>query len=133
MSDTIPVPSVSLPPALDRVLRDYEQRWRAGDAAGVAALFAPDGLVLQAGRTPVRGREAIQRAYTGVASGELVLRAFAYATSGNIGYIVGGYRYGAAPNDVGKFTLTLRRDGNGPWLIFSDMDNGNPPVRRSPG
>jgi len=27
--------------------------------------------------------------------------------------------------DGGKFTLTLRKAGDGRWLIMSDMDNGN--------
>ncbi|CAM0118050.1 hypothetical protein SMG44B_100053 [Stenotrophomonas maltophilia] len=27
--------------------------------------------------------------------------------------------------DTGKFTLMLKREWDGPWLIFSDMDNSN--------
>jgi ketosteroid isomerase-like protein len=27
--------------------------------------------------------------------------------------------------DEGKFTLTLRKDKDGSWLIVSDMDNSN--------
>lgn len=30
---------------------------------------------------------------------------------------------------TGKFTLTLKRVGDGPWLIFSDMDNTSAPPR----
>lgn len=45
------------------------------------------------------------------------------------GYIVGAYSYGNNVGDTGKFTLTLKRAGNGPWLIFSDMDNSNAPPR----
>lgn len=41
-----PLPSVNLPPALDRVLRDYERAWQARDAAGLAALFTEDGMTL---------------------------------------------------------------------------------------
>ncbi len=48
-------PSITLPPSLDRVLREYEAAWRKGDAAGLAALFAEDGFVLQSGRAPARG------------------------------------------------------------------------------
>ena len=29
-----PLPSIALPPELERVLRDYERAWAAGDAAG---------------------------------------------------------------------------------------------------
>ena len=123
-------PSVTLPPDLDRVLRDYERTWRAGDAAGLAQLFAEDGFIMQSGRAPVRGRSAIQAAYATQARGDLRLRAYAFATADTTGYILGGYRYGDAPADGGKFTLTLRRARGGPWLIFSDMDNGSQPMRR---
>lgn len=33
------LPSIELPPELDRVLRDYEAGWQGGDAQGLAALF----------------------------------------------------------------------------------------------
>lgn len=121
----VQLPSVTLPPPLERVLRDYEQGWRARDAAALAGLFADDGFVLQPGKPPVRGKDAIRTAYTGDGGGALRLRALAYASEGNVGYIIGAYGYGDQPGDVGKFTLTLRRGANDRWLIMSDMDNGN--------
>ncbi len=127
-----PLPSITLAPELDRVLRDYERTWRAGDASALAALFAQDGFVLQNGRAPVRGRSDIGAAYTGQAGGALRLRALAAATADTVGYIIGAYGYGDMPGDMGKFTLTLRRTRGGPWEIFSDMDNGNQPRRPSP-
>src|SRR5688500_14287927 len=119
------LPSATLPAELDRVLRDYERAWRSGDASSVAALFSVDGFVLQNGRAPVRGRDAIGKAYAGQAGGELRLRALAHAVADTVGYIIGAYSYGNSPGDVGKFTLTLRRPRGGQWEIFSDMDNGN--------
>jgi ketosteroid isomerase-like protein len=129
-----PLPSVTLPPALDRVLRDYERLWRAGDATALSTLFTADGFVLSNGKQPVRGRDAIARIYQGQ-SGPLALRAFAFATADTVGYIVGGYSYTPAQGDQGKFTLTLRRGSDGRWLIASDMDNFNSPPRpqRPPG
>lgn len=128
------LPSIALPPELDRVLRDYERAWRAGDAAALAALFAEDGFVLQSSRPPVRGRAAIQAAYAGEGGGPLRLRALAFASEDTIAYIVGGYGYGDQPGDTGKFTLTLRRAPGKPWLIHSDMDNQNaaPKPRSAP-
>ena len=117
-------PSIKLPPALARVLTDYETAWRNRDAAGLARLFADDGFVLPSGRPPVRGRAAIQQHYTGQ-GGPLALRAFAYATDGRVGYIIGGFAGQAGDPDSGKFTLTLSKDASGRWLIVSDMDNGN--------
>jgi ketosteroid isomerase-like protein len=125
------LPSVALPPALDRVLRDYEAAWQRGDAAGLAALFAEDGFVLQGGRAPVRGRAAIAAAYAGQGGGPLRLRALAASVADTVGYILGAYGYGDARGDDGKFTLTLRRRPGGRWLIFSDMDNASRPPRRA--
>ena len=123
-----PLPTVTLPPELDRVLRDYERAWRSGDAAALAALFAEDGFVLQGGRAPARGREAIRAAYTGQGGAPLRLRALSYSVADSVGYIIGAHGYGLDTGDQGKFTLTLRRQRGGTWLIFSDMDN--PSIRR---
>lgn len=125
-----PLPSVALPPELDRVLRDYERLWAAGDEAGLADLFAEDGFVLQNGRPAVRGREAIQRAYAEF-SGPLRLRAISFAVEERLGYIIGAYTYGDGP-EMGKFVLTLRRSPGEPWLIVSDMDNANRMPRMAP-
>jgi ketosteroid isomerase-like protein len=123
-----PVESVRLPPELARVLADSESAWRAGDGAALARLFDPDGFVLTNGGPPVQGRDAIRRHYKGP-GGPLVLRAFAFATEGKVGYILGGFARQAGQPDVGKFTLTLRADADGRWLIASDMDNPNSPSR----
>ncbi|MFN2385099.1 MAG: SgcJ/EcaC family oxidoreductase [Thermoanaerobaculia bacterium] len=117
-------PDVKLPPELARVLTDYEAAWGKKDAAALAELFAEDGFVLPGGKPPVRGRAAIRQHYTGQ-GGPLALRAFAFAAEGDVGYILGGYAAKRGGPDDGKFTLTLRRDAGGKWLIYSDMDNSN--------
>jgi hypothetical protein len=119
------LPSVTLPPALDRVLRDYERHWTAGNADSLAALFTADGFVLQSGRLPVRGTAAIASVYRGGAGGALALRALAFATADTVGYIIGAYGSERGGTDIGKFNLALRRAPGGPWKIAADMDNGN--------
>lgn len=123
-SEAEPIPVIDLPDALDRVLRDYEAGWRGRDARALAALFTEDGFILRPGHPPVRGRAAIAAAYAN-SGGPLHLSAYAYATEGQVGYIIGGYRGQAEGNDTGKYTLTLRREADGRWDIASDMDNGN--------
>jgi len=123
------LPSVTLPPALDRVLRDYERAWRARDPAALAMLFAEDGFVLANGRPPAKGRQAIRAAYA-EGGGPLVLRALAYAIEGSTGYIIGAY--GPGEGDTGKFVLALRRGGDGKWLIAADIDNANRRPKPSP-
>ena len=117
-------PSVTLPPELARVLRDYEAAWTAKDATRLAKLFAEDGYVLPAGSPPVRGRAGVETFYTGK-GGPLFLRAIAYASAGKVGYIIGGYSGATGGPDDGKFTLTLAKGSDGRWLIMSDMDNAN--------
>ena len=119
-----PLPSVSLPPGLDRVLRDYEKAWQARDAEGLATLFARDGYVLSNGRPPVSGRDAIVAAYAD-AGGPLSLRAIAFGIDGSTGWVIGGFAPGAGKADVGKFVLVVRKDRAGRWEIVADIDNMN--------
>jgi ketosteroid isomerase-like protein len=117
-------PSVKLPPELARVLTDYETAWTAKDSAALSRLFTEDGFVLSSGHPMVRTRAAIENFYRGK-GGPLFLRAVAYAAEGKTGYIIGGFTNRAGAEDLGKFTLTLRRDPEGRWSIVSDMDNAN--------
>lgn len=123
----MPLPSVALPPDLDRVLRDYERAWEAGDAPALASLFTEDGFVPTGARW-VRGHDAIREAYAR-AGGALRLRALAYAVQDTVGYIVGAYGYGDEPStgDRGKFVLAVRRSPGGPWRIAADLDSTNRP------
>jgi ketosteroid isomerase-like protein len=129
----LPVPSVSLPPELARVLTDYENAWSRRNPRALAQLFVEDGLVLSPGSPMIRGREAIERFYAGDGA-PLSLRAVAFAMHGDVGYIIGAYSERAGGPDRGKFTLTLRQDRSKRWLIVSDMDNGNarPPTPGTP-
>jgi ketosteroid isomerase-like protein len=79
---------------------------------------------MASGHPPVRGRASIAAHYEGQ-GGPLALRAIAVAEEGSVGFILGGYAGQKGAPDDGKFTLTLRKDRDGRWLIFSDMDNGN--------
>ncbi len=119
-----PQPTVELPAELARILVDYEKAWQAKDEKALAALFAEDGFVLSSGTPPVRGRKQIEQRYKD-SGGPLVLRALAYETEGDVGYIIGGYARNRGDLDIGKFTLTLRKGPDDRWLIMSDMDNGN--------
>ena len=117
-----PLPTIDLPPELNRVLRDYERHWKASDGAALSALFTDDGFINRGGW--IRGRDAIRQAYA-TSGGDLRLRGLGYAAGDTVGYIVGGYRYGEAANDGGKFVLALRRAPRGEWKIAADLDAAN--------
>ena len=121
--DPSPLPSIDLPAELDRVLRDYETAWAAGNPAALAKLFTEDGFLLSGGSQPIRGRAEIRNRYSN-AGGLLLLRSFAYEMGNNLDYIFGAYTY-TEGTDQGKFVLTLKKVGD-KWLITSDQDN---PIR----
>jgi ketosteroid isomerase-like protein len=116
-----PLPSVTLPADLARVLTDYEKAWRARDASALAQLFADDRVVAPNACAPVRGRAKVQECYTG-AGGALFLRATGYAAESGHAYIIGGFRFTESDGDAGKFVLTLIKGADGRWLIVADMD-----------
>ena len=118
-------PAVSLPPALDRVLRDYERAWRDGNGPGLAALFTDDGFAAQSGSPVRQGRAAIAQGITRP-GGALQLTAYAFSVSDTLGYIVGGYRYPQSTGPGGRFVLALRMGAEGRWLIAADLDNSGP-------
>ncbi|HEX6313608.1 MAG TPA: nuclear transport factor 2 family protein [Gemmatimonadaceae bacterium] len=117
-----PLPSIDLPPELDRVLRDYEKHWKASNGEALSALFTDDGFINRNGW--IRGRDAIRQAYAR-SGGDLRLRALAFAADDTVGYIIGGYRYGEATIDGGKFILALRRAPQREWKIAADLDAAN--------
>lgn len=128
------LPSVQLPSALERVLRDYERSWQARDTAALAVLFTEDGLMLADWHASVRRRAAAEQVDTG-ARGLITLRALTYGCEGSlayvtsavdqcqgpIGYIVGAYSEQQEQHIEGKFMLVLRRDAQGTWRIAADM------------
>jgi ketosteroid isomerase-like protein len=129
-ADPAPLPSITLPPELARVLTDYETQWRHGGDS-LVKLFTEDAILTVGGKPPARGRAAIGAHFAGP-KGPLALRAIAYAAEGNIAYIIGGYTMERGAPDIGKFVLTLKKGPNGRWLIFSDMDTGNSAPQRRP-
>ncbi len=122
------LPSVTLPAELARVLTDYETQWRFGGDS-LVKLFTEDAVLTVGGKPPARGRAALAAHYAGP-KGPLALRAIAYAAEGKVAWIVGGYAMERGAPDVGKFILALRKGPGGRWLIYSDMDTGNAPMRR---
>lgn len=117
-------PTVTLPPEMDRVLKDYEKAWIAKDTAALAKLFTSGGMALPSSQMPAQGEESIRKAYAPHVGSPLNLRAFAYGASGDLGYVIGGWGGAADEPEYGKFVLVLRKV-DGRWMIVADMDNNN--------
>lgn len=123
--------TVALPADVERVLKDYEKAWIAKDTEALAKLFTADGTALPSGQMAAQGADNIRRAYGPHAGGALNLRAFAFGSSGDLAYVLGGWGSATDKPEYGKFVLVLRRV-NGRWMIVADMDNNNRPSGATP-
>jgi predicted TIM-barrel fold metal-dependent hydrolase len=126
------LPTVTLTPDLDRLLRDYERFQLAGDAAGIASLFTDDGLFPGPGGW-VRGREAI-RVRGGIGRSNLRLRPTGYSMDGDTAWVTGFFAAGNAPGvpDIARLVLALRRGADGKWLIAARLGEDFMRVDRRP-
>jgi predicted TIM-barrel fold metal-dependent hydrolase len=126
------IPVVMLPPDLDAVLRAFESRFRARDAAGLAALFTETG-VMQVGRNWQMGPAGIHLALLGRGGG-IRLDAQAFDAGPSFGHIAGAYRTDneTPPGELGRFLLVLGRTAAGPWRVTAAALNDLEPEMPTP-
>jgi uncharacterized protein (TIGR02246 family) len=114
---------------------EVRQRWvaaaNAKDAAGLAALYTDDALLMPANTAAVKGRAAIQNSWKGMldqGAHDISLKKVGGAQAADWGYEVGTYSamFGTSP-DKGKYMLSLKRGKDGKWLIHEDIFNSDMP------
>ncbi len=106
----------------------WAERWRAKDAASLAALYWPDATFLTATGTRVEGRAAIQRLFENtfaVYASVVSVSARRVEVSGALGYASGEYTEectGERPRSVGtgNYVIVCRREGE-LWLIVEHV------------
>ena len=107
----------------------YTAAYRAGDAAGCAAVFVPDGAVYSPYSPPAHGRPAIEvlhREWTQVAGGEKQLTVLDAGSSGALAWSLTAYSEGD-PAEDGTSLSVLERQADGGWLIRLCSLNKNAP------
>lgn len=122
------------------VARDFSARYERGDAAGQAALYTEDGVILPPGRAAIRGRAAIE-GYWRLPAGDRVTShrttadsvVIEGATAYDWGtYAVSGERGGQAYSGGGKYLIVWREVQPGEWRMHLDMWNAGPPRPAAP-
>lgn len=111
--------------ALKGQIDQWEKRFNAGDAAGLAGLYSEDAQLLPPGADIVNGRPAIQafwqQAIDG-AQGEDSLDTMELHELGDVAVEIGMYTEEGGDN--GKYMVVWKRHGNS-WLIHRDIWNSS--------
>jgi ketosteroid isomerase-like protein len=126
--------------AFAKVARDFEAAVGRGDAAGLAALYTDDAVLMPPNHPAVNGRAAIQEFFKGMfAQGARnpKLMQTAAVGSGSAGYEVGTFEFDLGPaaapmHDKGKYIVGMKRSPNGKWLIADDIFNSDLPCPPAP-
>jgi uncharacterized protein (TIGR02246 family) len=108
----------------------------AGDAKGIAALYASDAMLLAPNLPLQRGRTAIQSFWSGLLDAYTVN--FEVASDmlegrGDLAYNLGHYRFTAVPKtknapgtaDEGKYVEILKKQPDGSWKYTIDTYNSS--------
>jgi len=110
----------------------YNEAFNRGDAAGCAAFFTDDVILMAPDQPMIRGRKAFEEIYRsrmatssgGTHSNELV----EFGVEGDMAYQVGTYAVtGTSPSEQGKFLNVLKRQADGTWKVAVSMFNSDKP------
>lgn len=110
----------------------YNEAFNRGDAAGCAAFFSEDIILMAPDQPMIRGRKAFEEIYRsrmdtsggGTHSNALV----EYGVEGDLAYQVGTYAItGTDPAEQGKFVNVLKRQADGTWKVAVSIFNSDKP------
>ena len=120
-------------------LRAAEDEWQrlfeAGDAEGLAALYAEDGMRLPPDGSRTVGRDAIRVALEGdIGAGlelELETTDVGHDDDGELGWVVGDQTVrfpvdGEMMTGTGNYIIVYRKEDDGAWRIVIDTWNDAP-------
>jgi len=122
--------SPGVPPTLKH---SWEVNFNRGDAAAVAALYAPDAQLLVSGSEPVKGAAAIREQVEAMIHSGVKLRIDTSENvgSGNVAYVYGSYIVTQGPDgkevDHGTYVEIWRRRA-GEWKITIDINASSLPA-----
>ncbi|MDH4167276.1 MAG: DUF4440 domain-containing protein [Gammaproteobacteria bacterium] len=120
---------MSIQEELQGLMNAMAKAYRAGDAAGCASLFVPDGELYSPYAPPARGRGAIEALHQEWTQGgeNKQLNVIGAGCSGDIAWCHTAYSEGEVSGD-GTSLSVLERQANGQWLIRICMLNSDVPT-----
>jgi uncharacterized protein (TIGR02246 family) len=114
---------------------EWQRLWDAGDAEGLAALYAEDAMRLPPDGSRTVGRVAIQEVFEGDMGAGLELDLettdVGHDEDGELGWVIGDQtvRYpanGEMMTGTGNYVIVYRKEADGAWRIVVDTWNDAP-------
>ena len=108
----------------------WEDAFNAGDAKALAAIYAPEAMLLPPNSEPVQGRESIEELWAGFiegVKGELEIQEV--FVQGDLANMIGTYiilDVDGKVVDRGKYVEIWKR-GDGQWQLYRDIWNTSLP------
>jgi uncharacterized protein (TIGR02246 family) len=118
----------------------YESASIKGDTATLAGLYADDAVLMFANIPAVRGRDAIAKAYAGMAAA-MKLSALKLTTqdviaAGDYAIETGAFdmtsqaaKGGKPMHDVGKYLVVWKKQADGSYKMLRDIENNDQPTK----
>jgi uncharacterized protein (TIGR02246 family) len=119
--------------AIEEVNAAFSKAYNQGDAAGCAAVFTEDAIILPPNQPMFRGKKAltdfIQMRIDRTSGGTYSNKIVEFGVEGDLAYQVATSAViGAKTSEQGKFVNILRRQPDGSWKIIVAMPNSNQPL-----
>ena len=134
-SSTSATPGDTAP--IDEIRNKYIAAFNAGDAAGVAAVFAEDAVSMPDHHGALEGKAAIEtymRETFAQFTPNITITPGQTEVMGDVAHEHGTFTTtmtpkagGNAMTDSGKYLVILKRGSDGRWLVHHDIDNTNAP------
>ncbi len=136
MEMAMPLDRAQLETAIEAVNAQFMDAVRAGDAAGVAALYTDDATLLPPDAEMVQGMAAVQEFWAAGIAPEgmnLTLTTVSVEGAGDYAYEIGTWSMPAGEGEAaaeahGKYLVVWKRGAGGTWKLHADIWNDSTPA-----
>jgi ketosteroid isomerase-like protein len=116
---------------IETAIQKFVAELKAGNAAGIAAMYAEDAQAFPPGAEVIRGRADIQKFWQGLVDAKLTadLQTADVESQGNLAVETGTLTLKDASGNVldrGKYVVTWKRGKDG-WKLYRDIWNSSLP------